>query len=260
MEKGYDPVERAERVKKIVCRQNKGVEERLYYRFRGGKWYGGIASADVIGCNLSCKFCWAYYFRDDTSKGKWYSPYEASSKLLFIAKKRGYKYVRLTGGEPTICCSHLLDLASDIVNEGLYFIVETNGILLGYDRTLAKRIASIERIIVRVSFKGVTPEEFHWLTGAKKDAWYLQLRALKNLIDSGLEPGEQVYAAAMIGWSRDEDIKWFLEKLSEIDPALIEVDWEYVILYDHVVRMLKKMGLWPPKRAVTPDGIPKWMI
>ncbi|WFO74544.1 radical SAM protein [Desulfurococcaceae archaeon MEX13E-LK6-19] len=256
----YDPIERAMLVSKNVCRNVDGIEERLYYRFRGGKWYGGIASADVIGCNMACKFCWAYYFRDNIRKGKWCSPYEAADKLLYIASTRGYKYVRLTGGEPTICRKHLLEIAAIVSSEKKYFIVETNGILLGYDKSYAEELASIKNIIVRVSFKGVTPEEFARLTGAKKDAWYLQLKALKNLVDAGLEPGEQVYPAAMIGWSDEKDIEWFLSELRRIHPALTDVDWEYIILYDHVIRLLKKMGLWPPKRAVTPNGIPSWMI
>lgn len=256
----YDPIERALTISKKVCRCIEGVEERLYYRFRGGKWYGGIASADVIGCNMSCKFCWSYYFKDNLGKGMWFNPRSVADKLLYIAWRNNYKYVRLTGGEPTLCRKHLMDVASIIVAEDKYFILETNGILLGHDKKYAEEIADLGKVIVRVSFKGVTPEEFRKLTGAKKDAWYLQLRALKNLIDAGLEPGEQVYPAAMIGWSSDSDIEWFLSELKSIHPALVEVDWEYVILYDHVKKLLKKTGLWPPKRAVTPSGIPYWMI
>jgi len=54
---GYDPIVRASRVSELVCRSEGGVESRLYYRFRADRWYGGIATGDVIGCNLSCVFC-----------------------------------------------------------------------------------------------------------------------------------------------------------------------------------------------------------
>lgn len=52
----------AEIVKKQVTRVSNGVEERPYYRFRGGKWYKGIATSDVVGCNLRCKFCWSWRY------------------------------------------------------------------------------------------------------------------------------------------------------------------------------------------------------
>jgi uncharacterized Fe-S cluster-containing radical SAM superfamily protein len=54
---GYDPIVRASRVSELVCRSEGGVESRLYYRFRADRWYGGIATGDVICCNLSCVFC-----------------------------------------------------------------------------------------------------------------------------------------------------------------------------------------------------------
>ena len=45
----YDPITLAERVRKVVVKK----EKRKYYRlYRGGKWYGGIATADCVGCNL----------------------------------------------------------------------------------------------------------------------------------------------------------------------------------------------------------------
>ncbi len=257
---GYDPVGRARVVYKSVARTRDGVEERLYYRFRKDRWYGGIVSADVIGCNLSCRFCWSWYFRENPRRGRWLSPTVVGERLVSMATRYRVRLVRLTGAEPTIARRHLLSVVDYVTSHGYRFILETNGILIGYDKSYARELASYKRVVVRVSFKGVTPEEFHQLTGAKKDAWYLQLKALENLLDSGLEPGEEFYVAAMIGWSSDEDIKWFLEVLRSIHPALMDVDWEYVILYPHVVRLLKKTGLPPPKRAVSPSGVPKEMI
>ncbi len=257
---GYDPVEVAEKVYTKVARIRGGVEERLYYRFRRDRWYGGIVSADVIGCNLSCRFCWAWYFRDNYRRGRWFDPVRAGDRLIYMARKYGVELIRLTGAEPTITRRHLLEIIDYIVDNGYTFILETNGILLGAYRDYAEELASRRRVVVRVSFKGVTPEEFHRLTGAKPSAWYLQLKALENLIDYGMRPGEEVYAAAMIGWSRDEDIERFTRVLRGIHPALSEVDWEYVILYPHVVRLLKKTGLWPPLRYVYPGHIPREMI
>ncbi len=256
----YDPLDLSKRIYKVVSRAKNGIEERLYFRFRKDRWYGGIASADVIGCNLVCRFCWAWYFRDNPLRGRWYDPFRAAEKLIYMADKYKLRFLRLTGAEPTITRKHLIYIIEYVTDHGYNFILETNGILLGAYADYAEELTKYSRLIVRVSFKGVTPEEFHYLTGAKKEAWYLQLNALKNLVDYGLRPGEQVYPAAMIGWSRDEDIKWFLEKLRTIHPALTEVDWEYVILYRHVVKLLQKTGLWPPQRYVYPGKIPEEMI
>ena len=54
----YDPVLRHKAIEKLVTRRVCEVQERKYWRFRYGKWYGGIVTADAIGCGLLCKFCW----------------------------------------------------------------------------------------------------------------------------------------------------------------------------------------------------------
>ena len=46
----FDPVERAEEVERLVLKD----EKRLYYRFRAAPYYGGIATADAIGCSFLC--------------------------------------------------------------------------------------------------------------------------------------------------------------------------------------------------------------
>ncbi|RLG64522.1 molybdenum cofactor biosynthesis protein MoaA, partial [archaeon] len=60
----YDPFVKLKRIQRIVC---KGIK-RKYYRFRSGKWYGGIATADCCGCILKCIFCWSDYPRDNPDK------------------------------------------------------------------------------------------------------------------------------------------------------------------------------------------------
>ncbi len=41
--KGYDPLARAKELEKVVV---KGTSRKYYRLARGGKWYGGIATAD----------------------------------------------------------------------------------------------------------------------------------------------------------------------------------------------------------------------
>jgi hypothetical protein len=50
----YDPIELAEEIGKVVNAE----EKRKYYRFRPAPYYGGIATADCVGCCLRCLFCW----------------------------------------------------------------------------------------------------------------------------------------------------------------------------------------------------------
>lgn len=256
----YDPIERLGRVRDLVVRYVGGVELRAYYRFRADRWYGGIATGDVIGCILSCVFCWSWRFRDNPRLGVFLGPEEVFERLVEIARKRGFDKVRLSGGEPTISWSHLLDLIKLFDEEtSMTFILETNGILIGYNESYARDLARYSNIVVRVSFKGVSEEEFERLTGADRRFFEYQFKALENLLNQGLRPGVDFYPAAMIGFSRDEDIRVFLKRLEKIDPRLTEVDWEYVFLYPHVERRLRELNL-KPLRAVRPGEIPREMI
>ena len=49
----YNPLELSKKIEKIVVQNNL----KKYYRFRPTGFYGGIATADTVGCNLRFKFC-----------------------------------------------------------------------------------------------------------------------------------------------------------------------------------------------------------
>ncbi|OYT48781.1 MAG: molybdenum cofactor biosynthesis protein MoaA [Desulfurococcales archaeon ex4484_42] len=248
----FDPINLSFKVKERVSKVIDNVECRKYFRFRGGRWYGGIATADVIGCNLHCKFCWAWYFKNRYDLGQLLSPTQAFEKLEYIAKRNNYKLLRLSGGEPTLTRNHLLELVKLSDEAGYTFILETNGILLGYDRSFAKELARFSNIIVRVSFKGTTPEEFELLTGACSQAYEYQFQALRNLLEAGLEPLKEIVVAVMVSFSEDENIAKFILKLASLNRELINsIDWEIVIMYPHVRRLLGKYGL-KPKRYINP--------
>ncbi len=250
-------MELSKRIKSIVTRGEGAEESRKYYRFRGGRWYGGIATADCVGCNLRCVFCWGWYVRDHASRiGRFYTAEEVFRRILRIARKRKYRQVRVSGGEPTISRSHLLRLLELTDAEGLIFILETNGILIGADKSYARALSQFERLHVRVSLKGASPREFSRLTGADPRAFELQLKALENLLDEGVS----VHPAVMLSFSNKEDVKMLVERLREIDPLLVEeLEEEYVFLYPHVVQKLKEEGVWP-RIAYDPRRIPKELI
>ncbi|MFN7106577.1 MAG: radical SAM protein, partial [Pyrobaculum sp.] len=160
------------------------------------------------------------------------------------------------GGEPLIAPRHLLKVADHLAD--YTFVVETNGLLI--TRDLAREFANRPQVIVRVSIKGATPEEFSKITQSPPYYFHRQIEAIKILVESGLKPCVDVYPAAMLGFSTDETIKSLEETLAGVDPRLSDcIDVEYVILYPHVVNLLRARGLTPTK-AVTPSGIPTFMI
>jgi len=257
---GLDPFKLAEIVEKQVTRKSGGVLERKYYRFRGGRWYGGIATGDVVGCNLRCKFCWSWRYSYYSDKGWFESPSSAFEKLISIASQRGYKYLRLSGGEPTIGLEHLVGLLELVEDTVFYFILETNGLLIGRSADYVRALSGFGKLIVRVSFKGCTPEEFEHLTGADRSHYEYQFRALENLYSFGFKPCEDFYPAVMLSFTNDEDYRLFKKRLASIHPALVEcIDEEYVIMYPHVRELLRRNKL-TPRIAFDPSGVPDFMI
>ncbi|MDI6707660.1 MAG: radical SAM protein, partial [Candidatus Thermoplasmatota archaeon] len=140
----YDPIKLSAKIEKLVVKGN----ERKYYRFRAARWYGGIVTGDVIGCNLYCTFCWFSDIAREKPQlvGRFYSPDSAFSIIDTIAKKRKYSQIRLSGGEPTIGGEHLLELLRLIDKTEYSFILETNGLLIGYDKNYAQSLAQFKNL------------------------------------------------------------------------------------------------------------------
>jgi len=99
----FDPVELAELTRNIVWKNN----QRKYYRFRSSRFYGGISTADSVGCCLRCVFCWSWNVVTRPQEcGNHYSPEEVARKLIAIAKRKKLRQLRISGNElaakPTI--------------------------------------------------------------------------------------------------------------------------------------------------------------
>jgi uncharacterized Fe-S cluster-containing radical SAM superfamily protein len=230
-----DPLVLAERIGEIVG----SGEKRKYYRFRPAPFYGGIATADCVGCCLKCLFCWSWHIIVQPEKiGRFYSPEEVVRNLLSIVRKKGFQQVRISGNEPTLHRSHLLQVLRLIPKE-IRFILETNGILIGHDPSYAKDLSRFSNLYVRVSLKGACPEDFTRLTGAKPEGFTLQLKALENL----LEEGVNCFPAVMADFSSQEEIKKLSQKLGEIQSDFTDFEKEELILYPFVMDHLQKAGL-----------------
>jgi uncharacterized Fe-S cluster-containing radical SAM superfamily protein len=233
----YDPVKRTKSLEKIAFQGS----DRRYYRFRGAKWYGGIATGDVAVCNLRCVFCWAGDNIMDKPQdvGRFYTPEDAFSRLERIATKGGYSQLRLSGQEPTIGRDHLLCLLRLVEESHYRFILETNGVLLGSEPDYASDLSGFRNLHVRVSLKGTCEEEFGLVTGADPESFKLQLAALANLRDAKVS----CHPAVMVSFSSKENFATLSDRLDEIDKDLFQqLEIEELITYPHVTKRLEEAG------------------
>ena len=237
----YDPVARHEAVKRLVVRDSPAGEERKYWRFRSGRWYGGIVTADAVGCGLVCRYCWVSdRMLRPAEVGEFYSPEGVARRLLEMANKRDLEKLRVSGGEPTIGKQHLLELLDKLEGRGLLFILETNGILLGKDPEYAEALSKYRFLHARVSLKGCNEEEFYMLTDARPEGFGLQLRALENLLNAGVS----CHPAVMKSFSKEESVERLKERLEAISVRLLrDLEFEELILYPNVKRKIEKHNL-----------------
>ncbi len=227
----FDPIELAKKTEKIV---SKGYE-RKYYRFRGAKFYGGIATGDCVGCCLRCVFCWGWNVINKPERtGEFYTPEQVASKLVSIAEKAGFSRIRISGNEPTINKEHLLKVIK-LIPQNLLFILETNGILIGHDEGYAKDFEEFKNLHVRVSLKGSDPKEFSKLTGSKLQGFEYQLKALENLEKYGIS-----YHPAVIDLVKNLDS--LNKRIKEISPNLPKkLEIEPLIEYPQVTERIKRI-------------------
>jgi len=246
-----DPLKLADLTESIVCKNN----QRKYYRFRPSRFYGGISTADCLGCCLRCVFCWSWDKVISPEKyGNYYTPEEVARRLVSIAKSRKYSQIRISGSEPTIGRGHLLRVL-ELIPEDYLFILETNGILIGNDQTYAEGLSRFPNLYVRVSLKGTCEEEFSRLTGSVPEGFQLQIKALENLIKYKVE----VHPACMTSFSPTENIRALRRRLRAISPAFEDFEVEELILYPSVERRLRTLRV-EYKTGYSPRNVPAEQI
>jgi len=109
----FDPIQRSIEVEKLVLEGDK----RRYYRFRYAKFYGGIITADAVGCNLLCAYCWNYARNLNPSRyGEFYGPSEVAGRLLELSEKKRCSQFRISGAEPILGRASALHLA-DVISQ-----------------------------------------------------------------------------------------------------------------------------------------------
>lgn len=230
----YDPIKLTDSIKKIVVNKN----EKKYFRFRPTRFYGGISTADTVGCNLRCAFCWSANSVWNAKKtGEFYSPKKVADKLHTIASKKNYDKLRVSGGEPTIGRQHLIKLLENIERKYL-FVLETNGILLGYDKRFVKQLSSFKNIHIRVCLKGCNRDEFSLLTDAEPRGFDYQLKSLNFLKNYGVS-----FNIAFVTTKNEKEKENFYQMLKEKDLGEIMLEEEQIKLYPKVKKRLKDRGL-----------------
>jgi uncharacterized Fe-S cluster-containing radical SAM superfamily protein len=238
----YDSIRRHQAIEKLVTRHGFEGEERKYYRFRPARWYGGVVTADCVGCGLLCRFCWV---RDSVmlhpaEVGRFYTPTEVADHMVALAEKTHFSQLRVSGGEPTMGKTHLLKLLDALRGRGFSFILETNGIPIAYDVDYAKDLSKYDFLHVRVSLKGCNEEEFSSLTGARPQGFRLQLVSLEKLEQEGVS----CHPAIMTSFSSRNNLQALIERFKKISADLSErAEVEELILYPHVIERIRRCGL-----------------
>ncbi len=232
----FDALELANFTAKIVCQK----DSLKYTGFYCTAFYGGVSTGYVVGCNLRCIFCWADPSRDNPlTHGQFYTPQEAFQQLAANARRSHVHRLRLSGGEPTLCRSHLLDLLGLVENSPYHFILETNGLLLGQDETYAKELAKFKKLYVRVSFKAGTADGFALRAGAWEEYYELPFRAVSHLKKYGICFGVAAMCDPKI-MPREEKAA-LLGRLHEI-AGRIHLEQETCKSYQHALVRLRLAG------------------
>lgn len=85
----YDSLQRHLTIEKLVTRIASNGQEKKYYRIRPARWYGGIVTADCVGCGLLCGFCWVSdrVMFHPADVGRYYNARQIAGSLVAVAKK-----------------------------------------------------------------------------------------------------------------------------------------------------------------------------
>ncbi len=198
-------------------------DKRMYYRFRFADFYSGIITCDAVGCNFMCAQCWNYDRNTQIPKGKYISPHEVAQKIVNLCVKNDQWYVRVSGCEPILgerSARHfkaIMDACDDIsidkYEECCNFILETNGLMLGYKPELLDVLTG-NYMTVRISFKGHNPEVFEVVTGAKAEYWQYPVKAFQKCKETGIH----VISACMPAFSDKTKLEKMLsQKIEDIE-------------------------------------------
>ena len=235
----FDPVERSQAAEEACMRS----AARRYHRFRAAKYYGGIVTADAVGCSFLCAFCWNYRRNADPGRcGSFFSPQQVVERMAALAHRSGYRLFRITGSEPVLgerSLEHLMAVIAGIrarIPEA-EFVLETNGLILGFRPDSAERIPA-EGVAVRVAIKGTDEGSFERITGARKEFFDYPFRAILCLERRGIH----VWPAVMGDMHTREELRSLRHHMQTIGIRS-PLETETLERYPSVVENLALRGI-----------------
>ena len=130
-------------------------------------------------CNLRCRFCFA-----DAGKDEEPSFGSLLDSVRDIASKGGKPMLQLSGGEPTLR-DGLAELIRGAKEAGIPYVqVNTNGIRLGEEPSLAPSLAEAGLDFVFLQFDGTDDSVYRALRG--RDLFGIKEKAIENCAEAGL--------------------------------------------------------------------------
>ena len=220
-------------------------ESRLYYKFRPAPYYGGIATADAVGCSFLCAYCWNYNRNENPAgRGQFHEPRDVARHLLDIARQKNFRRFRVTGSEPILgeaSLGHVVQVIRTISEQrpGSLFILETNGLMLGHRREFVEAL-KFPNLAVRVCLKGTDPESFERVAGSRADFFEVPLAGLRALQEAGIE----AWPALMENLFSSEQVKGFRVLLAK-QGIRGDLELESLEPYPFVLKNLQQRNIRP---------------
>lgn len=253
MRKPFNPLKLTKETEKMVC---KGTS-RKYWDFTSHRIIDiAYVHPLVAGCNLRCVFCFTpKEVRDEPHMGleTLLSPQQIIDKARFHFKKerafykgKPYQIVKIfniTGTEPTVGRQHLIKLASLAENEESidYFVIDTNGILLGADKSYVSSLSKYPKCMLCLGLKAGTPERFEQITGAQARFYDLPFKAIEYCLDYKLKFNLCAMTDPRIMPQKEKEA--LHSKLCDIDPFLEKAARDQILLpFPIAIKRLEKAG------------------
>ena len=207
--------------------------DRRYHRFRTTA--DDTFVADCIGSNLRCAHEWGWCegILDDPSAGRFYSPNDIVTKAKEARRTEGCTRIRLTGMEPAMHDSHLLQLA-DMLPDDFSLVIETNGMLVS--RGFLDQLCSVTDLHLRLSFKGTTPDQFQTLSRVAPSYFHNQIEAYQAALNANCQ-----LETALAGVFDTKDKERLEDRLSRYKED-VSVELEPLRLCPANEQRLKKAG------------------
>ncbi len=122
---------------------------------------------------------------------------------------------------------------------GLDFILERNGLLLGYGPGFVQKLSQFERLGVRVALKGFDEGSFEHVSGSKKKFFELPIKGLGDMIRSGIN----AWPAVMYEVFGPEGIGKISQTLKGHKIRAEELEIEYLEPYSFVLENLERRSI-----------------